>query len=198
MTAFVLATFNRDKVRELSALLPDAGIELRSLADFPDARSPVEDGNTLIENARIKARAALAVTGLPVIADDTGLEVAALGGEPGVHAAYFAGPRATYDDNVSLLLERLKGVPTERRGARFRTVCVALFPDGREVIGEGTLEGRILTERQGTGGFGYDPVFGMPDGRALAEYSAEEKNAISHRGRAARDLAAKLSTISHT
>jgi XTP/dITP diphosphohydrolase len=192
MTAFVLATFNRDKVRELSALLPDAGITLRSLADFPDARSPVEDGQTLLENARIKARAALAVTGLPVIADDTGLEVEALGGEPGVHAAYFAGPRATYDDNVALVLDRLKGVPLERRSARFRTICVALFPDGREVIGEGTLEGRILTERRGTGGFGYDPVFGLPDGRALAELSAEEKNAISHRGRAARDLAAKL------
>ena len=195
MTAFVLATFNRDKVRELSRLLPDAGIELRSLADFPGATSPVEDGQTLLENARIKARAALAVTKMPVIADDTGLEVEALGGEPGVHAAYFAGPRATYDDNVALLLERLKGVPAERRAARFRTICVALLPDGREVIGEGTLEGRILEERRGSGGFGYDPVFGLPDGRALAELSAEEKNAISHRGRAARDLAMKLRAI---
>lgn len=192
---FVLATFNRDKVRELGALLPDAGITLRSLADFPDARSPVEDGETLLENARIKARAALAVTGLPVIADDTGLEVEALGGEPGVHAAYFAGPGATYDDNVRLLLERLKGVPAERRAARFRTMCVALFPDGREVIGEGALEGRILEEARGSGGFGYDPVFGLADGRALAELSAAEKNAISHRGRAARDLAAKLTAI---
>ncbi len=195
MTAFVLATFNRDKVRELTRLLPDAGIELRSLADFPGATSPVEDGQTLLENARIKARAALAVTGMPVIADDTGLEVEALGGEPGVHAAYFAGPRATYDDNVSLMLDRLKGVPAERRGARFRTICVAQFPDGREVIGEGTLEGRILEERRGSGGFGYDPVFGLPDGRALAELNAEEKNAISHRGRAARDLAMKLKAI---
>jgi XTP/dITP diphosphohydrolase len=194
MTAFVLATFNRDKVRELSALLPDAGITLRSLADFPDAASPVEDGETLLENARIKARAALAVTGLPVIADDTGLEVEALGGEPGIHAACFAGPRATYDDNVRLLLDRLKGVPLERRGARFRTLCVALFPDGREVIGEGVLEGRILEQARGTGGFGYDPVFGLPDGRALAELTPDEKNAISHRGRAARDLAAKLAS----
>ena len=194
MTAFVLATFNRDKVRELGALLPGAGITLRSLADFPDATPPVENGGTLLENARIKAQAARAVTGLPVIADDTGLEVEALGGEPGVHAAYFAGPRATYDDNVRLLLDRLKGVPTERRGARFRTLCIALFPDGREVVGEGVLEGRILEQARGTGGFGYDPVFGLPDGRALAELSAEEKNAISHRGRAVRDLAAKLTT----
>src|SRR5262245_6845716 len=124
MTTFVLATFNRDKVRELSALLPDAEIEFRSLADFPDARSPIEDGATLLENARIKAHAAVVVTGLPVIADDTGLEVDALDGEPGVHAAYFAGPRATYDDNVQLLLDRLKGVPADQRDARFRTVCV--------------------------------------------------------------------------
>jgi XTP/dITP diphosphohydrolase len=192
---FVLATFNRDKAREWGALLPDAGIELRSLADFPGATSPVEDGETLLENARIKARAALALTALPVIADDTGLEVDALGGEPGVHAAYFAGPHATYDDNVHLLLDRLKGVPHARRGARFRTVCVALFPDGREVIGEGVLEGRILDERRGAGGFGYDPVFGLPDGRALAELTPDEKNGLSHRARAVRDLAGKLAAM---
>ena len=195
MTAFVLATFNRDKARELEALLADAGITLRTLADFPDARSPVEDGETLLENARIKARAALDVTGLPAIADDTGLEVEALGGEPGVHAARFAGPGATYDDNVRLLLDRLKGVADEQRGARFRTMCVALFPDGREVIGEGVLQGRILTERRGSGGFGYDPVFTLPDGRTLAELTPAEKNAISHRARAVRDLAEKLAAL---
>jgi XTP/dITP diphosphohydrolase len=192
MTAFVLATFNRDKARELEALLAGAGITLRTLAEFPDARSPVEDGETLLENARIKARAALAVTGLPVIADDTGLEVEALGGEPGIHAARFAGLRATYGDNLRLLLDRLKGMPLERRGARFRTICVAVFPDGGEVIGEGVLEGRILEQARGTGGFGYDPVFALPDGRTLAELTADEKNGISHRARAVRDLAAKL------
>jgi XTP/dITP diphosphohydrolase len=194
MTSFVLATFNRDKARELEALLAGAGITLRTLAEFPDARSPVEDGETLLENARIKAHAALAATGLPAIADDTGLEVEALGGEPGVHAARFAGPRATYDDNVRLLLDRLKGVPPERRDARFRTMCIALFPDGREVIGEGVLEGRIHEQARGTGGFGYDPVFTLPDGRTLAELTADEKNAISHRARAVRDLASKLVT----
>jgi len=192
MTAFVLATFNRDKARELEALLAGAGITLRTLAEFPDARSPVEDGETLLENARIKARAALAATGLPAIADDTGLEVEALGGEPGIHAARFAGPGATYDDNVRLLLDRMKGVAPEQRGARFRTMCVALFPDGREVVGEGVLEGWILEQARGICGFGYDPVFGLSDGRTLAELTPDEKNAISHRARAVRDLAEKL------
>jgi XTP/dITP diphosphohydrolase len=190
---FVLATFNRDKARELEALLGDAGVKLRTLADFPGAEPPHEGGTTLIENARIKARAAFAHTGLPAIADDTGLEVDALGGEPGVHAARFAGPAATYADNVRLLLERLKGVPAERRGARFRTVCVAVFPEGRELVGEGMLEGRILTAPRGDGGFGYDPVFqvaGMD--RTLAELPAAEKNAISHRSRAVMALAEKL------
>jgi XTP/dITP diphosphohydrolase len=192
MTTFVLATFNRDKARELEALLRDAGITLRTLADYPGATAPVEDGATLLENARIKAVAAVAVTGLPAIADDTGLEVDALGGEPGIHAARFAGSGATYDDNVRLLLDRLTGVLPARRGARFRTMCIARFPDGREVIGEGVLEGRILESRRGTGGFGYDPVFGLPDGRALAELTPDEKNALSHRARAVRDLAGKL------
>jgi len=192
MTVFVLATFNRDKARELEALLAGAGVTLRTLAEFPDARSPLEDGATLLENAMIKARAALAATGLPTIADDTGLEVEALDGAPGIHAARFAGPGATYDDNVRLLLDRLKGVAPERRGARFRTMCVALFPDGREVIGEGVLEGWILEQARGIGGFGYDPVFGLSDGRTLAELTPDEKNAISHRARAVRDLAEKL------
>ena len=188
----VLATFNRDKARELVPLLAGAGVTLRTLADFPGAESPDENGATLLDNARIKARAALAHTGLPAVADDTGLEVDALDGAPGVHAARFAGPDARYDDNVRLLLERLAGVPDARRTARFRTVCVAAFPDGREVPGEGTLEGRIGTAPRGSEGFGYDPVFELPDGRTLAEYSAEEKNAISHRSRAVRALAARL------
>ena len=190
---FVLATFNRDKARELEALLAGAGITLRTLADFPEARPPIEDGETLLENARIKAQAALAVTGMPAIADDTGLEVEALGGEPGIHAARFAGPGATYDYTVRLLLDRMKGVSVERRDARLRTMCIARFPDGREVIGEGVLEGRILDRVRGSGGFGYDPVFALPDGRTLAELTPAEKNGISHRARAVRDLAEKLS-----
>ena len=189
---FVLATFNRDKARELVPLLAGAGVTLRTLADFPGATAPEEDAATLLDNARIKARAALALTGLPSIADDTGLEVDALDGAPGVHSARFAGPGAIYDDNVRLLLARLAGVPGARRTARFRTVCVAAFPDGRETIGEGTLEGRIADAPRGNEGFGYDPVFELPDGRTLAELPAAEKNAISHRSRAVHDLAERL------
>jgi len=190
---FVLATFNRDKARELEALLALPGMTLASLAEFPDAVAPEESGATLLDNALIKAAAALRVAGLPAIADDTGLEVDALDGAPGVRAARFAGPEATYADNVRLLLERLEGVPLERRGARFHTVCVAVFPDGTRVVGEGALQGRITTAPRGSHGFGYDPVFELPAlGLTLAELPADEKNAISHRARAARELARRL------
>src|SRR5262249_26958745 len=155
--------------------------------------SPEETGATLLENATLKAEAALRFTGLPAIADDTGLEVDALGGAPGVHAARFAGPDATYADNVRLLLERMRGVPAERRAARFRTVCVACFPDGRTLVGEGAVEGRIAVAPRGAAGFGYDPVFELPGpGKTFAELSASEKNRVSHRARAARALAAQL------
>jgi XTP/dITP diphosphohydrolase len=188
---FVLATFNRDKARELEALLDLPGLEVLSLSDFLGAASPEETGASLEENALLKARAALRATGLPAIADDTGLEVDALGGAPGVHAARFAGPDASYADNVRLLLERLSGVPPARRTARFRTVCVAVFPDGMQVVGEGLLEGRITESPRGDRGFGYDPVFEV-SGRTLAELTPAEKNAWSHRGRAVRALATRL------
>ena len=190
---FVLATFNRDKARELEALLAVPGLSLVPLADFPGATAPEESGATLLENARIKAAAAARHTGLAAIADDTGLEVDALDGAPGVHAARFAGSRASYEDNVRLLLERLSTVPPERRTARFRTVCVAVLEDGTEVVGEGVLEGRITLEPRGGQGFGYDPVFELPErGMTLAEMPAADKNAVSHRGRAARALARAL------
>jgi XTP/dITP diphosphohydrolase len=192
---FVLATLNPDKARELEALLGEAGVTLSSLAGVPGAQSPEEDGATLLDNARIKARAALAATSLPAIADDTGLEVDALDGAPGVHAARFAGPDATYAENVALLLERLRSVPPDRRGARFRTVCVALFPDGRELVSEGVLEGRIAQAARGGHGFGYDPVFELADGRTLAELDDAGKNAVSHRARAARGLVARLRSV---
>ncbi|NOT34828.1 MAG: RdgB/HAM1 family non-canonical purine NTP pyrophosphatase [Candidatus Eisenbacteria bacterium] len=190
---FVLATFNPDKARELETLISGSGLRLRSLAEFPGATAPEELGATLIENARIKAQAACAHTGRPSIADDTGFEVEALDGAPGVHAARFAGPAATYADNVRLLLERLAGVAAARRAARFRTVCLARFPDGREVVAEGVLEGRVIEAPRGSHGFGYDPVF-VPTGetRTLAEFSAAEKNAISHRSRAVQALVVEL------
>lgn len=190
---YVLATFNRDKARELQAILALPGVEIVPLADWPGAVSPEENGVSLLENARIKARAALARTGLPSIADDTGLEVDALDGAPGIHAARFAGPGATYADNVAKLLRELAARPGAPRTARFRTCCVALFPDGVELSAEGVLEGVISETPRGTHGFGYDPVFQMPDSRSLAEIPASEKNAVSHRARAVRSLAALLS-----
>jgi len=190
---YVVATFNRDKLRELEALIARPGVRLRGLDEFPGAEPPEENGATLAENALIKARAACARTGLPSLADDTGLEVDALDGAPGVHAARYAGPEATYDDNVRKLLAALDGVPAARRTGRFRTVCAACFPDGREVTAEGVLEGRITTARRGREGFGYDPVFEVADSaRTLAELPAEEKNAGSHRARAVRALMEKL------
>ena len=188
----VLATFNRDKARELQALLALPGVEIVPLADWPGATAPEEDGGTLLENARIKARAALLLTGLPAIADDTGLEVDALGGAPGAHAARYSGPGATYASNVAKLLHELHSVPTERRSARFRTVCAVGWPDGVELSADGALEGVITEAPRGENGFGYDPVFVLPDGRSLAQLEPAEKNASSHRARAVRALAAKL------
>jgi len=189
----VIATFNRDKLAELAAVLAGAGVAWTCLADVPGARAPAEDGATLLENARLKARAGLAATGLLTVADDTGFEVDALGGRPGLHAARYAGEHATYADNVRRLLGELAGVPPARRTARFRTVCVAAFPDGTEEIAEGVLAGRVIDAPRGNGGFGYDPLF-VPDGasRTLAELEADEKNRISHRARAARALAQRL------
>jgi XTP/dITP diphosphohydrolase len=184
---FVVASGNPDKLRELRRLLAAPGLELVGLPAGADR--PEEHGATLLDNARIKARAAVAATGLPAIADDTGLEVDALGGRPGVHAARFAGPQASYDDNVARLLRELAGVPPARRAARFRTACVACFPDGGEVAAEGVLEGAIAEQPRGANGFGYDPVFEVAGtGRTLGEMPEEEKNRLSHRARAAAGL----------
>jgi XTP/dITP diphosphohydrolase len=150
-----------------------------------------ETGDTLEDNARLKAEALCAATGLPAIADDTGLEVDALGGAPGVRSARFAGEDATYADNVNLLLDRLRDVPSGRRGARFATVALARWPDGREVAAFGDVVGVITTEARGGEGFGYDPVFAPEegDGRTFAEMAPTEKHELSHRGRAFRTLA---------
>jgi XTP/dITP diphosphohydrolase len=186
---FVVATFNRDKAAELHALLALPDVELVPLADWPGATAPEETGDTLLANARIKARGAAALTRLPAIADDTGLEVDALHGAPGVHAAHYAGPGATYADNVARLLRELADVPPEQRTARFRTVCCVAWPDGMEMSADGVLQGTITDAPRGTNGFGYDPVF-VPKGetRTYAELSEAEKNAISHRARAVRML----------
>lgn len=192
MTVFVLATANPDKAAEIAAIL-GGGVELQPR---PDEVGEVEEtGDTLMENARLKARALAGATGMPAIADDTGLEVDALDGEPGVRSARFAGEGATYADNVAKLISDLEGV-AEPRTARFRTVALAAWPDGRELAAEGFVAGRITTAARGSGGFGYDPVF-VPDegdGRSFAEMAPEEKHRLSHRGRAFRALAALLAT----
>jgi XTP/dITP diphosphohydrolase len=163
-------------------------------ADVDDVE---ETGTTLEENARLKAVALCAATGLPALADDTGLEVDALGGAPGVRSARFAGDDVTYADNVAKLLDVLREVPPAGRGARFATVAIARFPDGREVAAIGTVEGTIATDARGDGGFGYDPVFTPDegDGRTFAEMSATEKHRVSHRGRAFRTLADGLRVV---
>ena len=183
----VLATGNPGKAAEIRRLL--AGHEL---VERPDVPEPVEDGETLLDNARIKARALVVATGLPAVADDTGLEVAALGGAPGVLTARYAGEGCTYEDNWRKLLREL-GDGDDRR-AVWRTVALVELPDGGEVWAEGTCAGTITREPRGENGFGYDPVF-VADGsdRTFAELTREEKNAISHRGAAFRELAAKLS-----
>ena len=189
----VLATANPDKARELATLLEGFDVVPRPV-ELPDVE---ETEDTLEGNARLKAAAVMAATGEPAVADDTGLEVDALGGRPGVFAARYAGPGATYADNVAKLLGELEGVPPEGRRARFHTVAVALFPDGREIIAEGWVQGTVADGPRGEGGFGYDPVF-VPDGgdgRTFAEMTSREKAAVSHRGRALRALAAQLRSV---
>jgi len=181
----VLATRNPDKRGELTALLGDLGIKIRSLADFPDAPEVVEDGDTCRANAVKKAVAIARHTGLPAVADDTGLEVEALGGRPGVHAARYAGERATYEDNWRKLIRELDGVPQQRRRARFITVAAVAMPSGKVEVAEGMLEGVIAEAPAGTQGFGYDPIFVVPQlGKTLAQLAPGEKNRISHRARA--------------
>jgi XTP/dITP diphosphohydrolase len=197
MNRFVLATANPDKAAEITDVLRDAGALVELVARPPDLPDVDETGATLEENARLKATELSTRTGLPAIADDTGLEVDALDGAPGVYSARFAGEDATYADNVRLLLERLEGVPVDERGARFSTVAIARWPDGREVAALGSVEGTIIGEARGAGGFGYDPVF-VPiegDGRTFAEMSPDEKHACSHRGRAFRTLADGLRVV---
>jgi XTP/dITP diphosphohydrolase len=183
-----VASKNPDKIREIEEVLVPLGLveEIVRGLDWPDVD---ETGETLEENALLKARAVCEATGLPSLADDTGLEVDALGGAPGVRTARFAGPDATYEDNVSRMLDVMTGFTD--RSARFRTAVALVFPDGVELVSEGTVEGVITDELRGSGGFGYDPVFEVGD-RTLAEMTASEKNELSHRARAIRALAASM------
>ncbi len=184
----VLATRNIHKGAEVAALLSDLGIKIRTLADFPNAPEVIEGGQTCEANAIQKAVIIASYTGLPAVADDTGLMVDALNGRPGVYAARYAGEHATYEDNWRKLLQELEGVPYARRTARFITVAAFAMPMAQKaVVTEGILDGVIAKQPAGTEGFGYDPVFLVPQlGKTLAQLSPTEKNRISHRAKAFR------------
>ncbi len=192
----VVATRNAGKWREIQTILEAPGLEILSLRDFPNAPEVVEDGATYLENARKKARAVAEHCGIWTLADDSGLEVDALGGRPGVHSARYAGEGASDAENLQKLLRKMAAVEPSGRGAGFRCVLVLRHPDGREFSTEGELRGDLADAPQGTGGFGYDPIF-RPTGfdQTLAELSAEEKNRISHRRRALEKLKALLRSI---
>jgi XTP/dITP diphosphohydrolase len=186
----VVASDNRGKLAEIGQLLAALGFEVRPQSEFGVA-GPPETGLTFRENALLKARHASAATGLPSIADDSGLEVAALDGRPGVRSARFAGESATSEDNIDRLLAELRGLPETGRTANFR--CVAVYVEGPDdpapLMAEGAWRGRILDLRRGAGGFGYDPVFFDPVfGKTAAEMNSDEKNSVSHRGQAFRGL----------
>ncbi|WP_150252967.1 RdgB/HAM1 family non-canonical purine NTP pyrophosphatase [Nocardiopsis deserti] len=197
----VLATRNAKKVPEMRTILADAGVEAQvlSLDAFPDAPEVPETEASFLGNALLKARAIAEHTGLPAVADDSGLAVDELRGMPGVLSARWAGRFGAGDQdraNLDLVLDQMADAPAERRGAEFVCAAVLVMPDGTEAVAEGVLRGRLLRERRGENGFGYDPVF-VPEGesRTTAELSPAEKNAISHRGIAFRMLARELADI---
>jgi len=185
----VVATRNFGKLREIQTGLQGLGLELLSLADFPGAPKIVEDGETFEANAVKKAAALARYTDLPALADDSGLEVDALAGAPGIRSARFAGEGASDDENNARLLSLLHEVPPERRSARFACMIALAWPDGQVTIVEGIAQGTILEAPRGKRGFGYDPLFYSPAlGATFAEAAAEEKLAVSHRGQALKKL----------
>lgn len=185
---FIIATHNRKKLGEMQRILAPLGVEVLTAEEIGKKLTDVEEtGSTFIENAVLKAESGCRESSLPCIADDSGLVVDYLGGEPGVYSARYAGEHGNDEANIQKLLKNLEGVPKEKRTARFVcTVCVC-FPDGRKLTVSGKCEGYIGFEKHGCGGFGYDPVF-MVGERSFAEFTAEEKDSVSHRGNALREL----------
>lgn len=185
----ILATHNSHKVEELSLALGNLGLVIKTLDEFPQIEEIEETGETLLENAFIKARTVHRLTQLPALADDTGLEVDALLGAPGVYSARYAGENATFEDNVNKMLFELNGVEEENRSAIFRTV-IAFVSAGKEQWVDGVIKGNISHKPKGNYGFGYDPIFYVPEkGKTFAEMQHNEKNAISHRGLAVKKMA---------
>lgn len=192
----LLATRNAHKIGEISSMLRGLPVRTAALRDFPGAPDVVEDGRTLEENAVKKAAQCAKATGLWCLADDTGLEVAALAGAPGVHSARYAGPGCDYEANNRKLLAELRGLPLNERRAVFRCVVALASPGGRTAIEEGRLEGLITESPRGENGFGYDPVFLLESrGKTLAELAPEEKNEVSHRASALRRMRGIIETV---
>lgn len=189
----VFASHNKGKIQEVKDILGPLGIEVEPIPeDFPEIE---ENGTSFEENAKIKARAVCQATGLPAVADDSGLTVDALDGFPGIHSARWAGPDATAQERNLLLLEKMLQVPDGQRGANFVCVAACVFPDGKEMTVRGQCRGTILREEHGTGGFGYDPIFCVPEfGCTFGELEQEVKNSISHRARAFTALGSALRT----
>jgi len=196
MLELVIASKNEGKIREIIDILDLKDIKVYTYKDFPEWPEVEETGSTFYDNALIKARALVDAFGKPAVADDSGLEVDALGGKPGVYSARYAGEEGNSQKNIEKLLRELEGVPEEKRTARFHAVVVLMTPDGWVTSTEGTLEGRIGFELRGELGFGYDPVF-IPTGeeRAVAEMPLDKKNEISHRGKAFKKLKEKMAEI---
>ena len=196
ITRLLLASRNSKKLQELVCIIKPLGIDVVSLLEFPDITETVETGTTFAENAIIKAQAALNATGLPSLADDSGLVVEALGGEPGVYSARFSGPGATDESNNQFLLTKLANVPDNKRNAAFVAVIALALPAGEILIFRGETTGKIIHNPRGVNGFGYDPLFLSDDlGITMAEADIESKNRISHRGRAINKLLEELENL---
>ncbi len=185
----IFATGNEGKMREIRQILADSGYEILSMKEAGVDLDIVEDGTTFEENALIKAKAVMEATGELTLADDSGLEIDAFGGEPGVYSSRYLGEDTPYTEKNQVILDRMKDVPEEKRGARFVCVIAAVFPDGQTHTTRGTMEGIIGYESNGENGFGYDPIFYLPELKKYsAQLSSDEKNQLSHRGQALRKM----------
>ncbi len=191
----LISSNNKDKIKEITKLFDNKKVNLITMDSFPDAPEVIEDGVTLYENALKKAKILAEFTGMTTIADDTGLEVDALGGRPGVYSARYAGENATYDDNVEKMIKEITPIPKEKRTASFKT-CAIFYSNGKIISEEGKVDGVILTERQGKGRFGYDPIFFVTEaGKTYSEMDLNEKNTISHRGKAFAKLVKRIEEL---